>query len=91
MNPEEDEEKEEKGEQRPAFNSFPAKKDQKAEKLEIQKKAANTHKLEVYSKMVKDKVRTRQATAHQWLSQEELEEDQWGVGWFLDEVDSGRA
>ena len=59
MNPDEDEVNEEKGEQRPAFNSFHAKKDPKAEKLEIQKKAANTHELEVYSKMVKDKVCTR--------------------------------
>ena len=88
MDPDEDEEKDEP---KPAFNSFKAKKDPKVEKLEIQKKAANTHELEVYSQMVKDKVRTRQATSHEWLSQEELEEDQWGVGWFLDEVDSGRA
>lgn len=91
MNPEEDEEKEGKGEQRAVFKCFPAKQDQKAEKLQIQKKAANTHELEVYSTMMKDKVRTRQATSHEWLSQEELEEDQWGVGWFLDEVGSGRA
>ena len=62
MNPDKDEVtmyNEEKGEQRPAFNSFKAKKDPKVEKLEIQKKAANTHELEVYSQMAKDKVCTR--------------------------------